>query len=101
MAKKIILTLLLIGFIGILIWGGVNRTLAKSGSNETNSSESSGNGNQGWAAEHDHQEGSEENGALSGQTLNQANASSQGKGNGGHGQKNSSTDPVDTITPTP
>jgi hypothetical protein len=34
MMKKILLATLLTGFIGILIWGGVNRTLAKSNSNE-------------------------------------------------------------------
>ena len=30
MIKKIIVTGLLVGFSGVLIWGGVNRTLAKS-----------------------------------------------------------------------
>ena len=34
MLKKIVLAVLLIGFIGILVWGGVNRTSAKTNSSE-------------------------------------------------------------------
>jgi hypothetical protein len=34
MLKKIILAVLLVGFTGVLVWGGVNRTLAKTGSGE-------------------------------------------------------------------
>lgn len=36
MLKKIVLTTLLVGFIGILIWGGINRTMAKSADNDGN-----------------------------------------------------------------
>ena len=34
MLKKIILGVFLTGFIGVLVWGGVNRTLAKSNESE-------------------------------------------------------------------
>ncbi|HBY08655.1 MAG TPA: hypothetical protein DEH22_13050 [Chloroflexi bacterium] len=52
MLKKIILALLLVGFTGILVWGGVNRTLAKSGDTESRGAETAGNGNQGWTEDH-------------------------------------------------
>lgn len=38
MLKKIIVTVVLVGFTGVLIWGGVNRTLARSGESNTSSS---------------------------------------------------------------
>ena len=50
MLKKSVLALLFVGFTGILIWGGVNRTLAKSGEDESHASEINGNGSQGWRA---------------------------------------------------
>jgi len=43
MLKKIFIAVLLVGFIGVLIWGGVNRTLAKSGES-TSDAQSNGNG---------------------------------------------------------
>jgi hypothetical protein len=43
MLKKILLVALLVGFTGVLVWGGVNRTLAKSGEGYIKS-QTSGNG---------------------------------------------------------
>jgi hypothetical protein len=36
MLKKVILSVLLSGLMGVLIWGGVNRTLAKTNNNDRN-----------------------------------------------------------------
>ena len=48
MVKKIILTILLIAFACIMIWGGVNRTLARSMEQDT-----SGKGSHGQAGKND------------------------------------------------
>jgi hypothetical protein len=42
MLKKIILAVLLVGFTGVLVWGGVNRTLAKTGSSEGSNGQGEG-----------------------------------------------------------
>jgi hypothetical protein len=102
MLKKILLTLLLVGFTGFLIWGGVNRTLAKSGEDESHASEINGNGSQGWSADHDQDSGQEE-GYRGGQTADQGEASEQGRGhgygssNGGETSEVSVTADVDDI----
>ena len=42
MIKKIILAVLLVGFTGVLVWGGVNRTLAKTGNDEGSNGQGEG-----------------------------------------------------------
>ncbi|MCB2178320.1 hypothetical protein KQH61_00215 [bacterium] len=100
MLKKIILTLLLIGFIGILVWGGVNRTLAKTTQNDGNSAETTGNGTQGLGADHTH-DGLDEDCDHDGTPINQADSSGRGNGNGGRGQRNNAIELAATLTPTP
>jgi hypothetical protein len=90
MLKKIITIILFVGFTGVLVWGGINRTLAKTGENETGS----GQGRNQGAAEsvtdgetHGQGRGSGEE-AESHSYENEAQASgSQGNGRGnGAGQ---------------
>lgn len=97
MVKKIILVIFSVGFIGILVWGGVNRTLAKTNDSgdgnannqnfehvvnaEGNGIQQRGNGNQGqenYAQNADHEDGVAERSDLQVDTISQA----QGNGNG-------------------
>ena len=111
MLKKSVLALLFVGFTGILIWGGVNRTLAKSGETGSRGAETADHGNQGVlnfdvsktvAQEQIHGNGfgvSTSNGNGS-QSEGSSEYSSQGqgnqsRGNGGQGQGGGSRESLD------
>ena len=81
MLKKIVLTLLLTGFIGILLWGGVNHTLAKSGDSEDRGAETSTNRNKNQAEDHN-QEDCDEDGYQGVNNANQSNLTDQGQASG-------------------
>jgi hypothetical protein len=81
MLKKIILALLLVGFTGILVWGGVNRTLAKANENGSRSVETPGNGNRGWLENHNADE-CEEDGHQGGGSINPVDSADQEKSHG-------------------
>ena len=92
MSKKIILSLLYIAFSGLLIFGGINRTLAKSG---TTSTGNNGSSNQNWSTSHNHEEDGEidfHSGQYSNQSNITAQGNGQGNGNGRQGQGNKSYD---------
>ena len=76
MLKKIIMVTLLVGFSGILIWGGVNRTLAKANDKENYGAGISTSGGSNWAEEHDHEDCNE----------NEHDATIVGNGRGNNGQ---------------
>lgn len=81
MVKKIILALLLAGFTGVLVWGGVSRTLAKAGENESRGTETTDRGNQGWIENHNSGE-CEEDGHQGGLSSNPRESAGQGRGRG-------------------
>ena len=89
MLKKTILAVMLVGFIGILVWGGVNRTLAKtsdSSGRNANSQNAEGNGTQqrgyGNQGKNPEEECDEEGpyGNVNGQTDTSAQEQSNGNG---------------------
>jgi hypothetical protein len=89
MLKKTIIAGLLVGFIGILVWGGVNRTLAKtsdSSGGNANSQAAAGNGTQqrgyGNQGKNSEEECDEEGpyGNVNGQTDTSAQEQSNGNG---------------------
>ena len=81
MLKKIIIAFFLIGFTGVLIWGGVNRTLAKSGHSEGRGAKSVTNSNGNWIEEHDHED-CDQDGYQGGVVADQVNLETFEKGNG-------------------
>ena len=82
MLKKIILTLLLVGFTGALIWGGVNRTLAKTNdSAASHGAETTGRGNQGSTEDHN-PEDCEEDGYQNGLNLDTDDTATLGQSHG-------------------
>jgi hypothetical protein len=113
MLKKSIITLILVGFTGALIWGGINRTQAKAGENEGRGAETSANGKQNRAEEHDHEDCDEDGyqneiNADMADSLNQGQSTGngarvQGKGEGGRGnggqqgQGNGRSEPLDVT----
>jgi len=121
MTKKIILALLLVGLSGILIWGGVNRTLAKAGENEGKmAGNASANRNQNGSEEYNHEDGYQggintEQADTNALGVDAASASTNltssedsddmataqgqgniGRGNGGQG-KSGGSDPLDAV----
>lgn len=92
MLKKLILTVLLLGFAAILIWGGINRTLAKSGESQERGAETAGYANQHQADEHNSDDCEEDGsqGGINSDQADSAHASGSGavaaNGNGSHSE---------------
>ncbi len=87
MLKKIVLTTLLVGFIGILVWGGINRTMAKAADNEGNQNVeligfSGGNGAQQQSKDNRNLANHTEEGLHKDANSNQGNSVSQSQNSG-------------------
>jgi len=85
MLKKIISIVLLVGLTGVLVWGGINRTLAKSGDGDTGSGQGR-NQVSALNADGDHETHGQGGGELAaGQTHENESQTGGGQGSGGGG----------------